>query len=142
MRTGRSFSRAADTHAAVDRVASSRVLAWAAVPKASAYLVEITRNGNGVYSATTPIPRIRILVRPLLVDSDDRDDAELMAVLGADGVAWPHRKAVMGFTGRGSILVEEQVDDGSFRATTSAPGLHPGRLGGAPPSGPWKCAGA
>ena len=39
---------------------SSRLLAWAPVAKATAYTVEITRNGQSVYTATTRAPHVRV----------------------------------------------------------------------------------
>ena len=39
---------------------SSRLLAWAPVANATAYTVEITRNGESVYSATTSVPNVRV----------------------------------------------------------------------------------
>jgi hypothetical protein len=39
---------------------SSRSLAWAPVASATGYTVEITRNGEAVYSATTSVPNVRV----------------------------------------------------------------------------------
>lgn len=46
--------------AGISGAASSRLLAWAPVANASGYAVEITRNGESVFSATTSVPHVLI----------------------------------------------------------------------------------
>ena len=50
----------ATSQAGVSGASSSRLLAWAPVANATAYTVEITRNGASVYSATTSVPNVRV----------------------------------------------------------------------------------
>ena len=51
---------AAEPQAGVSAAPSSRVLAWAPVANATAYTVEITRNGESIYTATTTTPNVRV----------------------------------------------------------------------------------
>lgn len=51
---------AAEPQAGVSEAPSSRLLAWAPVANATAYTVEITRNGESVYTATTTTPNVRV----------------------------------------------------------------------------------
>ena len=51
---------AAAPQAGIGAAPSSPWLGWPAVAKASAYAVEITRNGKSIYSATTSVPHIRV----------------------------------------------------------------------------------
>lgn len=56
----RTRTAAAAPQAGVGAAPSSPWLGWPAVAKASAYAVEITRNGESIYSATTSAPHIRV----------------------------------------------------------------------------------
>ncbi|MGZ6662524.1 MAG: hypothetical protein ACXVHL_34935 [Solirubrobacteraceae bacterium] len=62
--TPRAISRTrtsvASLQARVGAAPSSPWLGWPAVAKAAAYAVEITRNGESIYSATTSVPHIRL----------------------------------------------------------------------------------
>ena len=51
---------AAEPRAGVSDAPSSRLLAWAPVANATAYTVELTRNGESVYTATTSTPNVRV----------------------------------------------------------------------------------
>ena len=51
---------AAPPQAGVSGAASSRLLVWAPVANASGYAVEVTRNGESVFSATTSVPHVRV----------------------------------------------------------------------------------
>jgi len=58
--SSRTRTAAVAPQAGVNGAPSGRSLAWAPVANASAYAVEISRNGESVYSATTSVPHVRV----------------------------------------------------------------------------------